>query len=115
MTTIQPTVRPFIEQIIAVLAGSTWEHDPEIDEMEITLLGSAGREGLWHDVDDYTYLRVDVETGQPLSLTIYPFHAWFVEQRGPGNSLPPETSIDLAVARKQLERALRASPDLAGR
>ena len=113
--TIQPTVRPLVEQIIAALAASKWDHDPEIDEMEITLLGSAGREGLWHDVDDYTYLRVDVETGQPLSLTIYPFHAWFVEQRGPGNSLPAKTSIDLAKARKHLEQVLLASPALAGR
>ena len=113
--TIQPTVRPLVEEIIAALAASQWNHDPEIDEMEITLLGSAGREGLWHDVDDYTYLRVDVETGQPLSLTIYPFHAWFVEQTRPGNSLPRETSIDLAKTRKHLERVLRASPDLAGR
>ena len=69
--TTQPTVQPLVEQVIAALAAATWEHDPEIDEMEITLPGSAGREGLWHDVDDYTYLRVDVETGQPLSLTIY--------------------------------------------
>ena len=113
--TVEPTVRPLVEQIIAALAASKWDHDPEIDEMEITLLGSAGREGLWHDVDDYTYLRVDVETGQPLSLTIYPFHAWLAEQTRPGNSLPPETSIDLAQARKHLERVLRASPDLAGR
>ena len=113
--TVQPTVRPLVEQIIAALAASKWDHDPDIDEMEITLLGSTGREGLWHDVDDYTYLRVDVETGQPLSLTIYPFHAWFVEQTRPVNSLPPETSIDLAKARKHLERVLRASPDLAGR
>ena len=113
--TVQPAVRPLVEQIIAALAASKWDHDPEIDEMEITLLGSTGREGLWHDVDDYTYLRVDVETGQPLSLTIYPFQAWFVEQTRPGSSLPPETSVDLAQARKHLERVLRASPDLAGR
>ncbi len=113
--TVQPAVRPLVKQIIAALASSQWDHDPEIDEMEITLLGSAGREGLWHDVDDYTFLRVDVETGQPLSLTIYPFHAWFFEQTRPGNSLPPKTSIDLAQARKHLERVLRASPDLAGR
>ena len=112
--TTQPTVRPLVEEIIAALAASQWNHDPEIDEMEITLLGSAGREGLWHDVDDYTYLRVDVETGRPLSLTIYPFQAWFVEQTRPGNSLPPGTSIDLAKARQHLERVLRASPALAG-
>lgn len=113
--TVQPTVRPLVEQIIAALAASQWDHDPDIDEMEITLLGSTGREGLWHDVDDYTYLRVDVATGQPLSLTIYPFHAWLVEQTGEGNSLPSTVSIDLPQARKHLERVLRASPDLAGR
>ncbi len=113
--TSQPTIRPLVEQVIDALAASTWDHDSEIDEMEITLLGGTGREGLWHDVDDYTYLRVDVETGQPLSLTIYPFHAWFVEQTGLDNSLPSEASIDRAMARRHLARVLRASPDLAGR
>ena len=43
--TIQPTVRPLVEQIIAALAAAQWDHDPDIDEMEITLLGSTGREG----------------------------------------------------------------------
>ena len=45
---------------------------------------SAGRyAGLWVDVADWDfYLRLDAETGAPLSLIISPFDYWLADQAG---------------------------------
>ena len=98
------------DRIAAALPAAEWRYDTDTGEMEVVLPGSAGRSGLWVDVADWDfYLRIDEETGVPLSLTISPFDYWLADQEGRARPAANEP-IDYAVARRRIERVLRTSP-----
>ena len=102
------------EQVIAGLAEATWDYLADIGWMEVILPGGSGRGGIAHLVGDDLYVRLDVESGDPLSVIIPAFDSWLAEQEGRALP-PPEAPIDYAAARKRLEHVLRASPELAAR
>ena len=70
---------PFVEQLLTGLQSAKAYYDAEADELDLLLPGSAGRGGSAVLIGDY-YVRVDVETGRPLSVIIYDPHAW-LEQK----------------------------------
>ena len=72
-------VYPFVEQLLTGLQCAKAYYDAEADELDLLLPGSAGRGGSAVLIGDY-YVRVDVETGRPLSVIIYDPHAW-LEQK----------------------------------
>jgi hypothetical protein len=68
------------ERFLRALPEADWEYDADADEMEVMLPGAIGRTGLSVLVDDESYLRVDVETHEPLSLVIQPWSYWSARQ-----------------------------------
>ena len=111
----ETAVASLAERIIAQLPQATWDYNAEIGEMNVVLPGGAGREAQlpWLELDRYwdIYLRLDVETGMPLSVVIAPFDVWLAKQEGlPG--LPLDSPLDLAAAHKHLQSLLRASSEL---
>ncbi len=72
-------VYPFVEQLLTGLQSAKAYYDAEADELDLLLPGSAGRGGSAVLISDY-YVRIDVETGRPLSVIIYDPHAW-LEQK----------------------------------
>ena len=102
-------VREMADRIAAALPAAEWRYDTDTGEMEVVLPGSTGRSGLWVDVADWDfYLRIDEETGMPLSLTISPFDYWLADQEGRARPAANEP-IDYAVVRRRIERVLRTS------
>ncbi len=70
---------PFVEQLLTGLKSAKAYYDAEADELDLLLPGSAGRGGAAVLIGDY-YVRVDVETGRPLSVIIYDPHAWLEQE-----------------------------------
>ncbi len=103
-----------VEQVIAGLAEATWDYLADIGWMEVILPGGSGRGGVAYLVGDDLYVRLDVENGDPLSVSIPALDSWLAEQEGRAFSIP-STPIDYAAARQRLERVLRAGPELAAR
>ena len=112
---VQTAVASLAEQIIAQLPQATWDYNAEIGEMNVVLPGGAGREAQlpWLELDRYwdIYLRLDAETGRPLSVVIAPFDVWLAQQENLAY-LPPGLPLNLAAARKHLQSLLQASPEL---
>ena len=101
-----------VDRIAAALPAAEWRYDTDTGEMEIILPGSTGRAGLWIDVADWDfYLRLDAETGAPLSLIISPFDYWLADQAGSTRPAANEP-VDYALAQRHIERVLRTSPIL---
>ena len=122
---VEAAVVSLAERIIAQLPRATWDYNAEIGEMNVVLPGGGGREAQlpWLELDRYwdIYLRLDAETGRPLSVVIAPFDVWLAKQESlpclpPGVPGQPPTHhgnpLDLAAARKHLQSLLRASPQL---
>ncbi len=102
-------VREMADRIVASLPAAEWRYDTDTGEMEVVLPGSAGRSGVWVDVADWDfYLRIDEETGVPLSLTISPFDYWLADQAGEERPAADEP-VDHALAQRRIERVLRTS------
>ncbi len=98
------------DRIAAALPAAEWRYDTDAGEMEVVLPGSTGRSGLWVDVADWDfYLRIDEETGVPLSLTISPFDYWLADQAGKERPVVDEP-VDYALAQRHIEHVLRTSP-----
>lgn len=112
---VEAAVASLAEQIIAQLPRATWDYNAEIGEMNVVLPGGGGREAQlpWLELDRYwdIYLRLDAETGRPLSVVIAPFDVWLAKQESLP-CLPPGVPLDLAAARKHLQSLLRTSPQL---
>ena len=72
-------VYPFTGQLLTGLQSAKAYYDAEADELDLLLPGSAGRGGSAVLIGDY-YIRVDVETGRPLSVIIYDPHAWLEQE-----------------------------------
>ena len=70
---------PFMGQLLTGLQSAKAYYDAEADELDLLLPGSAGRGGAAVLIGDY-YVRVDVETGRPLSVIIYDPHAWLEQE-----------------------------------
>ena len=99
-----------VDRIAAALPAAEWRYDTDTGEMEIILPGSTGRAGLWVDVADWDfYVRLDAETGAPLSLIISPFDYWLADQAGSARPTANEP-VDYALAQRHIERVLRTSP-----
>ena len=97
------------DRIAAALPEAEWRYDTDTGEMEIVLPGSTGRSGLWVDVADWDfYLRIDEETGAPLSLIVSPFDYWLADQEGRARPAA-DGPVDYALARRHIERVLRTS------
>ena len=102
-------VQEMADRIAAALPEAEWCYDTDTGEMEIVLPGSTGRSGLWVDVADWDfYLRIDEETGAPLSLTISPFDYWLADQEGRARPAADQP-VDYALAHRHIERVLRTS------
>jgi hypothetical protein len=56
-------------------------YDEDIDELELVLPGSAGRGGRAVLVNGDVHVRLDVDTGAPLSVIIPGFSSWVERQR----------------------------------
>ena len=76
---------PFVEQLLTGLQSAKAYYDAEADELDLLLPGSAGRGGSAVLIGDY-YVRIDVETGRPLSVIIYDPHAWLEQKLQRGNA-----------------------------
>ncbi len=97
------------DRIAAALPEAEWRYDTDTGAMEIVLPRSKGRPGLWVDVADWDfYLRIDEETGAPLSLIVSPFDYWLADQEGRARPAANEP-VDYALAQRRIERVLRTS------
>jgi hypothetical protein len=74
------------------------QYDHEIDEMELVLPGSIGREARAVLVAGELYVRLDVETGQPLSIVIPGFTSWMERQQAVRRASPPSPAPPKAPA-----------------
>ena len=76
-----PDQRPtFQELILAGLPYAEWRYDEEADEMDVLLPGSECREGVAKLVNDEFYVRVDVDTNEPLTIIIPTFTDWLANK-----------------------------------
>jgi hypothetical protein len=112
-----------VERLVAGLPSAHWEFDEEADELEIVLPGGRGREGRAVLIDDDFFLRLDVDTNEPLTVIIPAVSVWLGRQvaqlaglvEAPGPSDPPRSWQDgshEAVA-LSLARSVGASGALA--
>jgi hypothetical protein len=105
------------ERILATLAEAEWEYDEEIDEMEISFPGGAGRAGMATLIGDEFYVRVDPDTFDPLSIIIPGYTAWLARQPQP-SALGPTTDArhwldsPRQTAREAILRTVRSSTEL---
>jgi hypothetical protein len=70
------TADEIVDRLTSDLAAAEWEYDNEADELEIVLPGSIGREGRAILVEPDVYLRLDLDTNEPLSITIPVASIW---------------------------------------
>lgn len=70
----------FQELILAGLPYAEWRYDEEADEMDVLLPGSERREGVAKLVNDEFYVRVDVDTNEPLTIIIPTFTDWLADK-----------------------------------
>lgn len=117
--TIKLTADEVITRVASGLDEAEWRYDEDADEMEIVLAGGHGREGRSILIDDDTFLRVDPETNQPLSIIVTAWTYWSARQAAaPVPSLMPATpqawlSLPEQMARQAVERTVRTSQELA--
>lgn len=108
----------------AALRRAEWRYNADADEMNVLLPGWQGREGRAVLVDDELYVRLDAETGRPLSVLIPAYTYWLARQlaqptaldRGPLLKARVEAGREAAerrAARRAVEQAMRARPELA--
>jgi hypothetical protein len=76
------TADEIVDRLTSDLAAAEWEYDNEADELEIVLPGSIGREGRAILVEPDVYLRLDLDTNEPLSITI-PVASIWISRRVP--------------------------------
>ena len=70
----------FQERILAGLPYAEWRYDEEVDELDVLLPGSERREGVAKLVNDEFYVRVDVDTNEPLTIIIPTFTDWLAKK-----------------------------------
>ena len=70
----------FQELILAGLPYAEWRYDEEADELDVLLPGSERREGVAKLVNDEFYVRVDVDTNEPLTIVIPTFTDWLANK-----------------------------------
>ena len=70
----------FQERILAGLPYAEWRYDEEADELDVLLPGSEHREGVATLVNDEFYVRVDVDTNEPLTIIIPTFTDWLAQK-----------------------------------
>ena len=100
-----------IETLLTMLPGATWHYHPPSGDMDIVFAGGEGREAQvpWILVGDDIIVRLDAETGEPLSLVMPSFTVWLAHQER--KPIPaPNAPIDYPVAR---QRVTRTRQDLA--
>jgi hypothetical protein len=109
-----------VERVAAAIPAARWKYDEEADEVEIVLPGVGPRPGRAILIDDDFYLRLDVDTNEPLTLLIPTFTDWVSRRaaglvRAPQMSDPPgswQGSSHAALSRS-LGRTVQASGALA--
>ncbi len=97
-----------IETILAMLPEATWHYHPPSGDMDIVFAGGEGREAQvpWILVGDDILVRLDAETGKPLSLVMPSFTVWLAHQEG--KPMPaPNVPIDYPVARQHVKQTLQ--------
>ncbi len=70
----------FQERILAGLPYAEWRYDEEADELDVLLPGSEHRAGVAKLFNDEFYVRVDVDTNEPLTITIPTFTDWLAQK-----------------------------------
>ena len=108
----RPDLRP---RILGLLDRATWRYDEEIDELEIVLPASDGREGLAFPVEDF-YVRVDPDSFEPLSIIVPGYTAWLAGQPPAlGTESGPElwARITHRTAEQAIRRTVQGSTELA--
>ena len=113
------TADEVITKVTSGLDQAEWRYDEDADEMEIVLAGGDGREGRSILIDDDTFLRLDPETNQPLSIIVTAWTYWSARQVA--TSVPgvmpatPQTLLRLPqqMAQQAVERTVRSSQELA--
>ncbi len=99
--------------VIAALPQSSWIFDPEADELDI-LLPEESRPGVFELVDEADLsVRVDVETGAPLGIHIYPLIPWLEDFCLPDVAAQVEAVARPAAAAGKLDAPLPAEAKLA--
>ena len=66
--------------IHAGLPYAEWRYDEEADEMDVLLPGSEHRAGVAKLVNEEFYVRVDVDTNEPLTIIIPTFTDWLANK-----------------------------------
>ncbi len=97
-----------IETLLTMLPDATWHYHPLSGDMDIVFAGGEGREAQvpWMLVGDDILVRLDAETGKPLSLVMPAFSVWLAHQEG--KPIPtPDAPIDYPVACQHLTRTLQ--------
>lgn len=97
-----------IETILTMLPDATWYYHPSSGDMDIVFAGGEGREAEvpWILVGDDILVRLDAETGEPLSLVMPSFTVWLAHQEK--QPIPaPDAPIDYPVARQHVTRTLQ--------
>ncbi len=70
----------FQERVLAGLPYAEWHYDEEADELNVLLPRSEHREGVATLVNDEFYIRVDVDTNEPLTIIIPTFTDWLAQK-----------------------------------
>jgi hypothetical protein len=74
------TLQEVVDRLTVGLEAARWEYDAEADELEIVLPGGEGREGRAILLDSEVYLRLDVDTNEPLTVIIPAISVWLGQQ-----------------------------------
>jgi hypothetical protein len=109
-----------INRVVSGLPNARWEYDAEADEMEIVLPGGNARAGRAVLIDPDVYLRLDVDTNEPLTIIIPAYSDW-MSRRAIGSAPPPGPAdppqvwrrVSYVEARRSLRQTVRYSNELA--
>lgn len=113
MMTIELMVDDAARAMIESLPQASWHFDPEAGELDI-LLPVEPRHGVGKLVDEGDlYVRVDVETGAPLSIMIYPLLSWLEDFGLADVAAQVEAVARPAIAAGRLDIPLPADARLA--
>jgi hypothetical protein len=85
------SLQEVVERVAAGLPTARWKYDEDADELEIILPEVGPRPGRAVLIDEDFYLRLDIDTNEPLTLIIPAFSDW-VSRRAVGLGPAPRLS-----------------------
>jgi hypothetical protein len=111
-----------LDRVAALLPHARAHIDEEADELELTFPGARGREGRAVLIDDDFYLRLDVDSNEPLSIIVPNVSPWLARllaqtatpwEARTTDSPEAWTPASQGAVAQALGARLRASADLA--